>query len=79
MLLVQCLEVFLTLASSEENSAVLSGIGTMLFSIVSILFTNLALPTVIQESMASLNKPLALLYGQFGRYVFLGFFFKTTN
>ncbi|KAK3543767.1 hypothetical protein QTP70_027179 [Hemibagrus guttatus] len=66
MLLVQCLEVFLTLVSSEENSAVLSGIGTMLFSIMSILFTNLALPTVIQESVASLSKPLALLYGQFG-------------
>lgn len=67
MLLVQSLEVFLTLASSEENSAVLSGIGTMLFSIVSILFTNLALPTVIQEALASLTKPLALLYGQVGR------------
>lgn len=66
VLLVQSLEVFLTLASSEENSAVLSGIGTMLFSIVSILFTNLALPTVIQEALASLTKPLALLYGQVG-------------
>ncbi|MCJ8732578.1 hypothetical protein PDJAM_G00213040 [Pangasius djambal] len=66
VLLVQSLEAFLTLASSEESSAVLSGIGTMLFSILSILFTNLALPTVIQESLASLTKPLALLYGQTG-------------
>ncbi|XP_060732470.1 telomere-associated protein RIF1 isoform X2 [Tachysurus vachellii] len=62
-LFVQSLEVFITLASSEANSTVLSGIGAMLFSIVSILFTNISLPTVIQESLASLTKPLALLYG----------------
>ncbi|KAM9487286.1 telomere-associated protein RIF1 [Clarias gariepinus] len=66
VLLVQSLEVFLTLASSGENSAVLSTIGTILFSIVSILFTNLALPTVIHESLAFLTKPLGLLYGLVG-------------
>ncbi|XP_060785950.1 telomere-associated protein RIF1 isoform X2 [Neoarius graeffei] len=66
VLLVWSLEVFLTLASSEENSAVLSGICAMLSSIISLLFTNIALPTVIQESLASLTKPLALLYGQVG-------------
>ncbi|KAF5905874.1 telomere-associated protein RIF1, partial [Clarias magur] len=66
VLLVQSLEVFLTLASSGENSAVISGIGTILFSIVSILLTNLALPTVIHESLAFLTKPLGLLYGQVG-------------
>ncbi|KAF7709532.1 hypothetical protein HF521_016382 [Silurus meridionalis] len=64
VLLVQCLESFKTLAFSEETSGVLSGIGTMLFSILSTLFTSLALPTIIQESLASLIKPLALLYGQ---------------
>ncbi|XP_047671293.1 telomere-associated protein RIF1 isoform X2 [Tachysurus fulvidraco] len=62
-LFVQSLEVFITLASSEANSIVLSGIGTMLFSIVSILFTNISLPTVIKELLASLTKLLALLYG----------------
>ncbi|TSM68908.1 Telomere-associated protein RIF1 [Bagarius yarrelli] len=65
-LLVQSLEVIRILVSSGENGSVLSGIGTMLFSVVSILFANLALPTVIQESLASITKPLALLYDQVG-------------
>ncbi|KAL6484729.1 hypothetical protein MHYP_G00067740 [Metynnis hypsauchen] len=62
VLLVQSLEAFLALNSSDEGS----GIGVMLVSIVSTLFVNLSLPTVIQESLASLTKPLALLYGQVG-------------
>uniref|UniRef100_A0A3B4CIH5 Telomere-associated protein Rif1 N-terminal domain-containing protein n=1 Tax=Pygocentrus nattereri TaxID=42514 RepID=A0A3B4CIH5_PYGNA len=66
VLLVQSLEAFLALNSPYEGSAVLSSIGVMLVSIVSTLFVNLSLPTVIQESLASLTKPLALLYGQVG-------------
>ncbi|XP_036421805.1 telomere-associated protein RIF1 [Colossoma macropomum] len=66
VLLVQSLEAFLALNSSDESSVVLSGIGVMLVSIVSTLFTNLSLPNVIQESLATLTKPLALLYGQVG-------------
>ncbi|KAL7865662.1 hypothetical protein SRHO_G00109090 [Serrasalmus rhombeus] len=66
VLLVQSLEAFLALNSPDEGSAVLSSIGVMLVSIVSTLFVNLSLPTVIQESLASLTKPLALLYGQVG-------------
>uniref|UniRef100_A0AAR2K922 Telomere-associated protein Rif1 N-terminal domain-containing protein n=1 Tax=Pygocentrus nattereri TaxID=42514 RepID=A0AAR2K922_PYGNA len=69
VLLVQSLEAFLALNSPYEGSAVLSSIGVMLVSIVSTLFVNLSLPTVIQESLASLTKPLALLYGQVGRLV----------
>ncbi|XP_062861984.1 telomere-associated protein RIF1 [Trichomycterus rosablanca] len=66
VLLVQSLEAFLTLVPSEENSTVLSGVGTMLISSLSTIFTNLALPTVIQASLGSLTKPLAQLYGQAG-------------
>ncbi|KAL7881793.1 hypothetical protein AOLI_G00086410 [Acnodon oligacanthus] len=66
VLLLQSLETFLALNSSDEGSAVLSGIGVLLVSIVSTLFANFSLPTVIQESLASLTKPLALLYGQVG-------------
>ncbi|KAI4876856.1 hypothetical protein NFI96_011089 [Prochilodus magdalenae] len=66
VLLVQSLEAFLTLCSSDEGSVVISGLGAMLISVVSTFFTNLALPTVIHESLASLAKPLALLYGQVG-------------
>ncbi|XP_072542009.1 telomere-associated protein RIF1 isoform X2 [Salminus brasiliensis] len=64
ILLVQALEAFLDLNNSDEGSVVLSSLGIMLISIVSTLFTSLALPTVILESLASLTKPLAFLYEQ---------------
>ncbi|XP_076858817.1 telomere-associated protein RIF1 isoform X2 [Brachyhypopomus gauderio] len=64
VLLVQALEAFLDLNSSEENSAGLSDLLSTLISVVCSLFTNLSLPTVIQESLACLIKPLALIYGQ---------------
>ncbi|XP_066542448.1 telomere-associated protein RIF1 isoform X2 [Hoplias malabaricus] len=66
VLLVHSLEAFLVLNSSDESSGVLSDLGVRFISIVNTLFTNLALPTVLQESLASLMKPLALLYGQVG-------------
>ncbi|XP_026865373.2 telomere-associated protein RIF1 isoform X2 [Electrophorus electricus] len=64
VLLLQALEAFLNLNSSEENSVVLSSLGSTLISIVCSLFNNLSLPIAIQESLACLIKPLALFYGQ---------------
>uniref|UniRef100_A0A8B9KYL2 Telomere-associated protein Rif1 N-terminal domain-containing protein n=1 Tax=Astyanax mexicanus TaxID=7994 RepID=A0A8B9KYL2_ASTMX len=64
VLLVQSLDALQHLNSSNDGGAVLSSIGSMLISVVSTLFTSLALPTVIHESLSSLTKALALLYEQ---------------
>ncbi|XP_063070254.1 telomere-associated protein RIF1 isoform X2 [Engraulis encrasicolus] len=65
-LLVQCLEKLLGLDLSKlaaySSGTTLLGLGTMLFNIVSRIFSNLALPTVIQEAFSLLAQPLAQLY-----------------
>lgn len=72
MLLVNCLEAFLALdpnkLTADGSGATLGGVGTTLINIVSKMFSNLALPTVIQEAFSILAQPLALIYGLTGRY-----------
>ncbi|XP_041700695.2 telomere-associated protein RIF1 isoform X1 [Coregonus clupeaformis] len=63
-LLVQSLETFNALEAPET---VPDGTGLALVSILSTLFSNLALATAIQEALASLTQPLAALYEQAGR------------
>ncbi|XP_073329575.1 telomere-associated protein RIF1 [Pagrus major] len=60
-LLVQCLEVYL-----EGPEASPEATGLALVSILSALFTNLALPNTIQEALTSLIQPLTLLCKQVG-------------
>ncbi|CAB1347035.1 unnamed protein product, partial [Coregonus sp. 'balchen'] len=63
-LLVQALEAF---NAVEAPETVPEGTGLALVSILSTLFSNLALATAIQETLASLTQPLAALYEQPGR------------
>ncbi len=56
-LLVQCLEVYL---EGPETSSEATGLA--LVSILSALFTNLALANTIKEALTSLIQPLTLLY-----------------
>ncbi|XP_038870184.1 telomere-associated protein RIF1-like [Salvelinus namaycush] len=63
-LLVQALEAF---NAVEAPETVPEGTGLALVSILSTLFSNLALATAIQEALASLTKPLTALYEQPGR------------
>uniref|UniRef100_A0A8C8HTL9 Telomere-associated protein Rif1 N-terminal domain-containing protein n=1 Tax=Oncorhynchus tshawytscha TaxID=74940 RepID=A0A8C8HTL9_ONCTS len=63
-LLVQALEAFNAVESPET---VPEGTGLALVSILSTLFSNLALATAIQEALASLTLPLTALYEQPGR------------
>ncbi|XP_040003841.1 telomere-associated protein RIF1 isoform X3 [Xiphias gladius] len=56
-LLVQCLEVYLEGAEASSEAT-----GGALVSILSVLFTNLALANAVQEALASLIQPLALFY-----------------
>ncbi|XP_073701899.1 telomere-associated protein RIF1 [Garra rufa] len=67
-LLVQTLDAFLSVdlsgASVESTSGVLNGIGLTLLSNLSALFTNISLPTFIQEVLTILAKPLARLFEQ---------------
>ncbi|XP_045068031.1 telomere-associated protein RIF1 isoform X4 [Coregonus clupeaformis] len=63
-LLVQVLEAF---NAVEAPETVPEGTGLALVSILSILFSNLALATAIQETLASLTQSLAALYEQPGR------------
>lgn len=58
-LLVHCLEVHLE--GAEASSEVT---GLALVSILSALFTNLALANTVQEALTSLIQPLTLLYKQ---------------
>uniref|UniRef100_A0A668A9F7 Replication timing regulatory factor 1 n=1 Tax=Myripristis murdjan TaxID=586833 RepID=A0A668A9F7_9TELE len=60
-LLLQCLDVFLAAESPEASS---EATGLALVSILSTLFTNLALPTAVQEAQTSLTQPLTLFYKQ---------------
>ncbi|XP_056321218.1 telomere-associated protein RIF1 [Danio aesculapii] len=64
-LLMQTLEAFLTAESPEESVETLNGLCSALVSILSSLFTNITLPSFIQEVLSSLTKPLARLYKQF--------------
>ncbi|XP_005167632.1 telomere-associated protein RIF1 isoform X1 [Danio rerio] len=64
-LLIQTLEAFLTADHSEESAEPLNGIGSALVSILTSLFTNITLPSFLQEVLSSLTKPLARLYEQF--------------
>uniref|UniRef100_A0A3Q1JEE4 Telomere-associated protein Rif1 N-terminal domain-containing protein n=1 Tax=Anabas testudineus TaxID=64144 RepID=A0A3Q1JEE4_ANATE len=59
-LLVQCLEVYL---EGPEGSS--EATGTSLVSILSALFTNLALANAVQEALTSLIQPLTQFYRQF--------------
>nr|XP_029516837.1 telomere-associated protein RIF1-like isoform X1 [Oncorhynchus nerka] len=63
-LLVQALEAF---NAVEAPETVPEGTGLALVSILSTLFSNLALATAIQEALASLTLPLTALYEQPGR------------
>ncbi|XP_064832813.1 telomere-associated protein RIF1-like isoform X2 [Oncorhynchus masou masou] len=63
-LLVQALEAFNAVEAPETVS---EGTGLALVSILSTLFSNLALATAIQEALASLTQPLTALYEQPGR------------
>ncbi|KAM9347605.1 telomere-associated protein RIF1 [Symphorus nematophorus] len=58
-LLVQCLEVYL-----EHPEASSDATGLALVSILSALFTNLALANTVKEALTSLIQPLTLLYKQ---------------
>lgn len=60
-LLVQSLEVYLAIENSESSC---DATGLALISILSTLFTNLALATAVKEALASLIQPLTLLYKQ---------------
>uniref|UniRef100_A0A8C1U4W3 Replication timing regulatory factor 1 n=1 Tax=Cyprinus carpio TaxID=7962 RepID=A0A8C1U4W3_CYPCA len=68
-LLMQTLDAFLSVdlseASVESTSGVFSGIGLTLVSNLSTLFTNITLPTFIQEVLSTLTKPLAHIFEQF--------------
>uniref|UniRef100_A0A672T900 Telomere-associated protein RIF1-like n=1 Tax=Sinocyclocheilus grahami TaxID=75366 RepID=A0A672T900_SINGR len=70
-LLMQTLDAFLSVdlleASVESTSGVFSGIGLTLVSILSTLFTNITLPTFIQEVLSTLTKSLARLFKQVSR------------
>uniref|UniRef100_A0A3Q1KE44 Telomere-associated protein Rif1 N-terminal domain-containing protein n=1 Tax=Anabas testudineus TaxID=64144 RepID=A0A3Q1KE44_ANATE len=65
-LLVQCLEVYL---EGPEGSS--EATGTSLVSILSALFTNLALANAVQEALTSLIQPLTQFYRQAGSKCFL--------
>ncbi|XP_054471187.1 telomere-associated protein RIF1 isoform X3 [Anoplopoma fimbria] len=58
-LLVQCLEVYLEGPESPSEAT-----GAALVSILSALFTNLALANTIKEALTSLVRPLTLFYKQ---------------
>ncbi|XP_042619526.1 telomere-associated protein RIF1-like [Cyprinus carpio] len=71
-LLVQTLEAFLSVdfseASVESTGGVVNGIGLTLISSLSTLFTNITLPTFIQEVLSSLTKPLSRLFELVSRH-----------
>ncbi|XP_067299841.1 telomere-associated protein RIF1 [Pseudorasbora parva] len=71
-LLMQTLDAFLSVDPSEESAeptcGALNGLGLPVVSILSTLFSNITLPTFIQEVLSSLTKPLAHLYEQFSSY-----------
>lgn len=58
-LLMQCLEVYL-----ERPEASSEATGLALVSILSVLFTNLALANTIKEALTSLIEPIMLFYKQ---------------
>ncbi|KAM6934601.1 telomere-associated protein RIF1 [Xenentodon cancila] len=58
-LLVQCLQVYLEPPKDSSEAT-----GSALVSILSALFTNLALADVVQEVLSSLIQPLTLFYKQ---------------
>ncbi|XP_076012466.1 telomere-associated protein RIF1 [Genypterus blacodes] len=60
-LLIDSLEVYLAV---EETESPCEATGLALISVLSTLFTNLALSTAVKEALASLIQPLALLYKQ---------------
>ncbi|XP_036401392.1 telomere-associated protein RIF1 [Megalops cyprinoides] len=70
-LLVQTLESFLSLDASDkpaEGTGVApGGLGTVVITVLSTLFSSLALGTAIQGALSSLVAPLALLYEQASR------------
>ncbi|XP_051760992.1 telomere-associated protein RIF1 isoform X5 [Ctenopharyngodon idella] len=71
-LLMQTLDAFLSVDPSEESveptCGALNGLGLTVVSILSTLFTNITLPTFIQEVLFTLTKPLAQLYERFSSY-----------
>ncbi|XP_058643157.1 telomere-associated protein RIF1 [Onychostoma macrolepis] len=71
-LLMQTLDAFLSVdlseASVESTSGVFSGIGLTLVSNLSTLFTNITLPTFIQEVLSTLTKSLACLFEHFSSH-----------
>uniref|UniRef100_A0A673KUC0 Telomere-associated protein RIF1-like n=1 Tax=Sinocyclocheilus rhinocerous TaxID=307959 RepID=A0A673KUC0_9TELE len=77
VLLVQTLDAFLSVdfseASVESTGGVLNGIGLTLVSNLSTLFTNITLPTFIQEVLSSLTKPLSCLFELVSRCGLSGF------
>ncbi|XP_026127453.1 telomere-associated protein RIF1-like isoform X2 [Carassius auratus] len=67
-LLIQTLDAFLTMDLSKASVESTSGIGLMLVSNLSTLFTNITLPTFIQEVLSILTKPLAHLFQPFSSH-----------
>ncbi|XP_051566693.1 telomere-associated protein RIF1-like isoform X3 [Myxocyprinus asiaticus] len=67
-LLMQTLEAFLALDLSETSAEPTSGLCLTLISILSILFTNITLPTFIQEVLSTITKPLACFFEQFSSF-----------
>ncbi|TRY59293.1 hypothetical protein DNTS_016369 [Danionella cerebrum] len=65
-LLMQTLDGFLSVESSEASQgSLVNGLGVVLVSILSSLFTNITLPTFFQELLSTLSTPLARLYELF--------------
>ncbi|XP_056611122.1 telomere-associated protein RIF1 isoform X2 [Triplophysa dalaica] len=71
-LLIQTLEAFLALdpseASAEATGGVLNGLGMTLIGIMSMLFSNMTLPTHIQEMLSTITQPLTRLYVQYSSF-----------
>ncbi|KAA0715825.1 Telomere-associated protein RIF1 [Triplophysa tibetana] len=71
-LLIQTLDAFLALdpleASAEATGGVLNGLALTLIGIMSMLFTNITLPTHIQEMLSTITQPLTRLYVQYSSF-----------
>ncbi|KAI7808890.1 putative telomere-associated protein RIF1 [Triplophysa rosa] len=70
-LLIQTLDAFLALDPSEasaETGGVLNRLALTLIGIMSMLFTNITLPTHIQEMLSTITQPLARLYVQYSSF-----------
>ncbi|XP_051564619.1 telomere-associated protein RIF1-like isoform X2 [Myxocyprinus asiaticus] len=67
-LLMKTLEAFLALDPSEASAEPTDGLGLTIITILSIIFTNITLPTFIQEVLSTISKPLAQFFKQFSSF-----------